>query len=225
MSEEQSVSVPTLRVVTASEAAELPTLDPFYNIHCDLLPGPQQTAFEDQKRSSKADWYKSFADLGVKHIGDTPFAVIALRDGNVVGWLRFYPAGKCNVRARVKKQPPAGTALVVCAAAVNEDELPHGTARRMIEKAIERCRRLGLSEVYAVASPDIRAYAAWSNKLMLKDYTACGFEVVEKTPADPGALRDMANGAHGKDAQESVREDGITDTYAADYCLVRRKCE
>jgi GNAT superfamily N-acetyltransferase len=200
-------------------------VDPFYNIHCDILPGPQQTAFEENVRQTGGDWPRGFANLAAQHLGDTPFAVLAVRNDTIVGWLRFYRAGDCNVRAQVTRQPPAGKALVIAAASVSADELRRGTARHMIEEAVRQAGRLGLTQVYAVASPDIRAYAAWCNKFMLKDYTSCGFEAVEQIPADSSALRDMVKGAHGQPVQEAVREDGVTETTAIGYSLVRRECE
>ena len=234
VSADQTASLPTLLVVTPLQAVELPKaatsgfypgpVDPFYNIQCDLLSGSDQVAFEENVRTSGGDWSKGFADRAAKHIGDTPFAVLALRDDVVVGWLRFYRAGECNLRAPVASQLPAAKALVICAAAVHTDEISGGTVRQMIAEAVGQAKRLGLSEVYAIASPDIRAYSAWCNQFMLKDYTACGFEVVEQTPSvHDSALYDMANGAHGRQVQTSVREDGITNTYTTSYYLVRRK--
>ena len=235
MSKSQNESTHTLLVATPSQAVKLPKasasglypkhVDPFYNIQCDLLPGPDQATFEKMVTSSGADWPESFADLAARHIGDTPFAVLALRDGVVEGWVRFYRAGSCNLRAPVTNRPPAGKALVI-GAAVCTDELSRDTVRSMIEEAVQQAKRLGLTEIYAIASPDIRAYASWCNQFMLEDYAACGFEVVERTPAvQDSALYDMANGAHGTKVQSSVREDGITAPYTTSYCLVKKKCE
>jgi len=235
VSADQNASDSTLLVATPLQAIELPRaatsglypgpIDPFYNIQCDLLSGPEEAAFEKEVRSAGSNWSKSFAELAVQHIGDTPFAVLAMRDSVVTGWLRFYRAGKCNLRAPVATQLQAGKALVIGAASVRMDELSRGTVRQMIREAVEQAKRLGLSQIYAVASPDIRAYAAWCNQFMLRDYIACGFEVVEQAPADESALYDMAHGAHGELVQASIREDEITEAYTASYSLVRQKCE
>ena len=216
--------------------------DPFYNIQEDLLRGPDLGVFLEKSEKAR-DW--KWEELAVQHVGDTPFVILARRDDVWVGWLRFYDAGSVlhayggdsTVVEEWRSRPPAGKALVVGAAVATSfyggprvtEASSRGTVRQLIEEAVGQAKRLGLTQVYAVASPDIRAYAEWCNCFVLRDYTACGFEVLDQTDSDASVLHDMAHGSHGENIQASVSEDGITsvplpsDVYTRSYSLVRKK--
>jgi RNA polymerase sigma factor (sigma-70 family) len=176
---------------------------PLYNIHCEIGPAKPTHEYKADLDAAGKTWPEHWQDLA-EGLDVDYFALIAIADGKLAGYVRFFPADIARLRGPDEHQVNARDVLAVGNCYVDaigaDDELDVELLRRVTKYASGK----KYASIRAFGWSDIRAFAMWGETFPVSIFTELGFRKIATTRGDEGPLNDMLAGAHGPWVKEQV---------------------